>query len=969
MNAFKYFIVFLLISSPAFLAAQQTVSGSIVNQDGVAIPGASILNRSNNKGTVTDSLGRFIIHADSGTLLQISSIGYTHQQIIVTKQLVFKITLLQLTTNLDEVVTIGYGTARRKDLTGAIASVNASNFNKGNYISPDLLIQGKVSGVQVSNGNGDPGGFISVNIRGNSALTGTGQPLYVIDGIQLDGRNILDGNNALNFLNPNDIASIDILKDASATAIYGSRAAYGVVIINTKRGQAGATKMDVAVSGGFSNILKNIRVLNSTEYRQAIQYYGVDNFYDRGGNSNGMDAILQTGHQQNYYLAGSGGNQNGKYRFSAGYYHMTGIITNTAFTKYTGDISASLRLLDNKKLGLDFGVNTSQYLKEGNDVVYGNTGVIQAALTWNPTDSLRNPDGTVKMTAGHGANPIAISDYIKSSLKVTTILASISPSYKFADWLEYKLVAAINYTAGVNRAYTDQALSVYGSNLTSSGNASINENELSTEQITNTLSFHKQILDNLNLDAVVGYEYMKFSGTGFGLTAYGPQGGFGNYGIDYTNYVQYSDQGSRIVSSYENPSSELQSFFGRVIFDYQEKYLLTATLRADGSSKFGSNNKYGYFPSAAFAWNISKEKFFQVDLVNSLKIRASWGKTGNQEFPPGSAQAIYAFQNNGVVIQQNSPNPDLKWQTDLQYDFGFDFYVLNNRLSGTIDYFHKNTSDLLYPSPPVQPSPPGSGVRWLNLDGNIINTGLEVQLGGEIIRGKKFSWNLSANVTFLHNSVSGLPAPIPTAFLGGPIETIRNGLPMQAFYTRKYLGLDKKTGFSIYQDDGFSSYYGGDPNPKTLLGITTTFRYSRISLTANMAGSYGQKIFNNTLMSLLNVGGIKDRNMALSVFKSPIKESVANPVTLSSRPIEAGDYLKMTNMTISYSFGDVAQTFKGMNVYVTAQNLFIITPYTGFDPEVNVEANVQTTQVPHLGLDFARYPSSRTFLLGINFSL
>jgi iron complex outermembrane receptor protein len=928
-----------------------------------------VFNKSTNKGTVSDTSGYFTIKADSGSVIEISFIGYLSQQFIVSNSRVMNITLSDTTSNLDEVIAIGYGTARRKDLTGAIGSVSDKDFNQGSFPSPDMLIQGKVSGVQIMTDNGNPGGSISVKIRGNSALTGTGQPLYVIDGVQLDGRTLQDGDNVLNFLNGDDIKSIDVLKDASATAIYGSRAAYGVVIINTKKGRTGATKLEVDISAGNSTILRKIPVLNSTEYRQAIKYYNVFYGYDKAADVDGMDAILQTGHQQNYYIAGSGGNDNGNYRFSLGYYNMDGIVINSDFKKYTGDISATIKFLNSKRLGIDFGLNASQYMKNGSDLAVGNGNLIQDALSWNPTAPLKNPDGSLLLVPDGGVNPIAYSNYVKDYLKVTTIIGSISPYYKFSDWLEYKLLVSVNYGSGISRSSIDQALAAYPF-LPPNGIASIGENELTTVQVTNTLTFNRDIAKGLHLNAVAGYEYLKFTNQGFNLSGNGPTGiGFGNYGLNYTNYVQFSDPTTRSISSFVDPLSELQSYFARTIFDYRSKYLLTATFRADGSTKFGANNKYGYFPSFAIAWNINKEDFFNIDQINQLKIRGSWGKTGNQEFPPGSAQALYAFQNNGSVTQVNSPNPNLKWQSDVQFDLGIDFSIFNSRVSGTVDYFNKNTTNLLFPSPPIQPAPPGSTVTWKNLPGHIQNTGIEILLNGDIIRSKKFSWNLSANVTFLHNNVYDLPAPIPTTFLSGPIATIQNGLPMEAFYTRKFLGLDPKTGLSEYKDSGNTLYYVGNPNPKILLGISTTFKFEKFSLIANLVGSYGQDIFNNTLMTILNVTGIQGGNIAKSVYQNPIKESLANPVTPSSRPIEKGDYLKMSNLTLSYDIGDIARTFKGAKLYVTAQNLFIITSYSGFDPEVNVDANVGTTAVPHLGLDFARYPASRGFILGINFSL
>jgi iron complex outermembrane receptor protein len=402
--------------------------------------------------------------------------------------------------------------------------------------------------------------------------------------------------------------------------------------------------------------------------------------------------------------------------------------------------------------------------------------------------------------------------------------------------------------------------------------------------------------------------------------------------------------------------------------------LLTATIRADGSSKFGGNNKYGYFPSFSAAWNISKEAFFNVDAINLLKLRGGWGKTGNQEFPSGSSQAKYSFSDNGGLGQVNNPNPELKWQSDKQYNVGFDFTILNNRISGTVDYFNKTTTDLLFPSAPIQPAPPGSVVRWINLNGSIVNKGLEASVNAAVINREDFSWDLSVNATFIKNSVAGLAAPIYTGTLNGQgltgvlVEVIQNDQPINAFYTRKFLGIDKATGQAAYQDAGNTFYFVGNPNPNTLLGLSTTIRYKKISLIANMNGAFGHDIYNNTMNSIVNVGSINGgRNIALSIFRDPVKEAISNPVTASSRFIEKGDYLKMANATIAYNIGNISRDFKGVTLYVTGQNLFVITRYTGFDPEVNVNKSVN--DIPSLGIDFVPYPSARTITFGINFSL
>ncbi len=350
-------------------------------------------------------------------------------------------------------------------------------------------------------------------------------------------------------------------------------------------------------------------------------------------------------------------------------------------------------------------------------------------------------------------------------------------------------------------------------------------------------------------------------------------------------------------------------------------------------------------------------------------MRASWGKTGNQEFPAGSAQARYSYFDGGFLRQVNNPNPDLKWQSDRQYNLGLDFSIFSNRISGTLDYFNKATTNLLFPSPPIQPAPPDAAVTWKNLDGEIRNKGLEVLINTSIIRRKDFRIDISINATFLKNNVSGLPAPVYTGYIGGATQVIENGFPMNTFFTRKFIGIDKATGFSNYADSGATFYHVGDANPKTLLGINPAIHYKKLSLSANLYGAFGQNIYFTPLMSALNVGGISvGSNIGSSIFKSPVKESLANPSqSHSSRFIFKGNYLEMASMTLNYNLGTVKKVLKEANIYVTGQNLFIITKYPGFDPEINSDRSIKG--IPSLGIDFLEYPSSRTIIFGINFLL
>jgi len=983
----------LLVASFLFVQnifAQSVITGMVTDKNGKGISGVTVAVKGTNVATQTDDNGRFSITAANNAILVFSSVGYSTTEIPVQGRTNITTSLGTQEANMNEVIVIGYGTARRRDLTGAVSTVTEKNFNKGTYTAPDQLIQGKVAGVQVLNNSGQPGGGTTVKIRGNSAVTGSGQPLYVVDGVPLDGRSSRPGLNAqnlgntpagnpLNFINPADIASIEVLKDASATAIYGSRAAYGVVLITTKKGQSGQPRIDFNASVGASSIMKRIEVLNAQQYREALTYYGLGNANDKGGDVDALDAILRTGIVQNYNVAVSGGNESGKYRISAGYLNQEGIVRKSGFKKYTVDLNASFKFLESKKLGLDLNVIPSQYDEDlapiSNDA--GSTGsLIGQALQWNPTEALvlkgSNGQDSLNIKAGDVVNPFAMSEAYSDKTRVTTVLGSISPYYKFTNWLEYRFLYSINYGSGIRRASIQQYINL--ADVKGKGWASIANNELVTQQATHTLNFNKQIAADLSLNAVLGYEYLKFTNKGSSMTAYGPGGGFGNYGLDYTNYIQYSNSSNRTITSFVDPISELQSYFARGVFNFKEKYLLTLTFRADGSTKFGENNKYGYFPSFGAAWNIDREEFFEnIGFFNSLKLRGSWGKTGNQEFPAGAAQAKYSSSQNGGLGQVNNPNPDLKWQSDKQYNIGIDFGILSNRVTASVDYFNKTTTDLLFPSAPIQPAPPGSVVRWVNLDGQIENKGVEAVVNATVINQKNVNWDLGVNATFLKNTVSGLSAPIYTGGLHGQgvsgtlVQTIQNGLPINAFYTRHFAGIDKATGQAVYPN-GDVPTFEGDPNPNVLLGISTNLQVNKFSFNANLNGAFGQDIYNNTLNNVINVGSINGgRNIAVSVFQDPVKETFANPVTSSSRFIEKGNYLKLANATLSYNVGNIGRNLKGLNIYVTGQNLFVITKFSGFDPEVNVDKN--SNGVPSVGIEYTPYPSARTITFGVNFSL
>jgi len=979
------FLVFFL-NSAAF--AQTILRGVVSDNEKNTLIGVTVNVTGTPVRVMTDANGKYSITVpDGGKQLTFTYVGLQPQTVPINNRTSIDV-ILTSATDLEVVTVVGYGSVKKNDLTGAAATLSAKDFNKGPLIAPDQLIQGKVAGVQMINNSGQPGGATTVRIRGNTAMTGTGQPLYVVDGVALDGRSARPsasggvGNapagNPLNFINPADIASMEILKDASATAIYGSRAAYGVVLITTKRGQSGATKLDINASAGVSNLARRMDILDGDEYRAALLKYG-QTAGDFGQNVDALKAITRTAYNQNYSVGFSGGTADNTFRASLGYQNQQGIIRKTDFKKYSGSFNGNFKFLESKKLGLDVSLISNQYTENIAPITTdaGFTGsLISQALAWNPTRSLTNSDGSVFVERGSIINPLAMSEASSDKSKVSTILGSVSPYYKITPWLEYRMLASINYSTGIRRASTKSFINLNGIQADGDflgGYASYSNTELITQQFTNTLNFNKEVLSKLNLNAVIGYEYTNYINKGLTSVAKG----FGNIDVDYTDVMGATAPANRSYTSYNDPKTQLQSYFARAIFNYDNKYILTATFRADGSTKFGSDNRYGYFPSFAAAWNLKNEDFLKdAEWLDQLKFRASYGKTGNQEFPSGSSQQRYNITySNGQqsFVSVNNENPRLKWQSDAQTNIGVDFGILKNKLTGSIDFFNKTTTDLLFPQIPFVPANPGVAITWVNLDGEIINKGVELALNANIVDKENFSFSLGGNATFIKNEVRDVLSPIKTGALSGQglsdvtLEVIQSGLPLFAMVTREYNGLSPD-GFSTYTDDGYTYYYLGNPNPKVILGLNANLRYKRVSFNANFNGSLGQDIYNNTANSVLPISNLgTGKNIASYLLDSPIQESLANPIAASSRYIENGSYLKLANATLGYSIGDIGKSIKGLNIFVNGQNLFVITKYKGFDPEVNVDKGING--VPSAGIEYVPYPVARTFNFGVNFSL
>lgn len=987
----RYVMTFtLLLVSCMVMAQTRVLTGKVVDEIDAPLAGATLKIKGGTQATLSDQEGNFSLTVPTtAQWLEVSFIGYTTKEVpIAGGELLIKL-VPSADQDLDEVVVIGYGTARKKDLTGAMVTIAEKNFNRGIMTSPDQLIQGKTPGVMVINNTGQPGGSVTVRIRGNSSIRASNNPLFVLDGVPMSGNSPLpegrggfssDRGNPLTYLNPGDIASMDILKDASATAIYGSRGANGVVIITTKKGKVGPPVLSIGASAGISSMRKFPDVLNASRFREALQYYTPTEAAnaDFGSNVDAFKEITRNAATQNYYGDVAGGTEHGKYRLSGGYMNQNGIILGSQLKKYTANFTGNYRFLESKKLGLDVSIFLTQMDNKYSPInasVGAEGNVISQALQWNPTRPLRDENGNLTFINTNTRNPLASIEAFKDLATTNTMVFNIAPYYKITDDLEYRFIYSAMRQTG-NREGMYRA-GIIDPSQVNNEQAFISNNSETNLQMTHMLSYNKQVSKDWNINAVVGYEYLDYNfknNISFG-------GGFSYMGLDYFDYMQYSSIATRDISSYRSPTNELQSMFARAGVNYLDRYLFTATTRRDGSTKFGANNKYAVFPSFALAWNVAEEDFLKSNsFVNQLKVRVGWGKTGNQEFPSGASLNKFIFANQSVS-QANFGNDDLKWETSTTINAGIDFAFLDNRLYGSIDYFNKKTTDALFEQTLAQPAP--AGRIWVNLGGEIVNKGVEIALTGTIVKNKDWTWDLSANATFLKNSVSGLVGYYETGALRGQGfsgvlgQRMTNGQPLNVWYLAQYEGIDPQTGMSMYRgldgsisssnDPATNKFYANSPNPTTLLGVSTNVAYQRLSLAVNMNGALGHYLFNNSAATSLGLSNLSSRNIGSAFFDTSVKESTSNSSAPSTRFLEKGDYLKLANMTLSYRVGDIGKNFKNFSVSLTGQNLFIITKYKGFDPEVNTDGS--NNGIPSLGIEYLPYPPARNILLGVNFSL
>jgi len=1021
----KLIIPFALLFGSIIYA--QTVTGTVSDASGT-LPGVNVLVKGTSVGAVTDFDGNFQIDANNGDVLVFSYVGYLTQEIAVSGSTV-NILLEEDAAQLDEIVVIGYGTTTVKDATGSVSSVKAADFNKGVIASPEQLIQGKTSGVQITQSSGAPGAGISIRIRGTASIRSNNNPLFVIDGIPLagdatssSGADVGFGtsapSNPLNFMNPNDIESISVLKDASSTAIYGSRGANGVVIITTKTGKGQGDSWEYSATVSSATAAKSYDLLGKDAFLGGITQFGGDAaLADAGFDTDWQDVVLHTAISTNHNLAYSKGYENGSVRAAFSYGKQNGILRFSSLEKVTARINAVHRFFDDKlKIGIQTTFSSELNKSPGLSGSAGFRGdLLGAAYSANPTW----PDDADFDTGAGLATPTTLQKYVASETNTKRFLLNGYAEYKINPELTAKVSLGLDTSDGE----TDLAGSGLARNIADdifgSGRGYFGTVDVSNRLLEATLNYKKDF-GNSKLDVIVGYSFQDFQrsgsnilGRGYNTDGLGDMystlrksaalieggisGSYQQYGVSGGNLfinrlfpspsfdTESAPAGLGVTSIFGDTfdtTDELQSYFARVNYTIANKYLFTATVRADGSSSFGSENQYGYFPSGAFAWKINEEDFMG-DTFSTLKVRLSVGVTGNQDglgygnFVRRQRYGSGSIDNGGNVNRPglsdvSFANPDLKWEETTSFGAGLDFGFANDRLTGNIDVYRKETTDLLLSVPSAQPSP--QPFFFQNLDATVLNQGVEFAINYAIIEQEDLTWDASFNISYNENELQDFSGQIEAGRIYGQglsnafAQILSEGHPLFSYYLREFTG---------YDSDGQGVFEGGIDNqtfvgksalPDINAGFSTSVSYKNWNLNAYFTGQFGAYVYSNTRNAFFTAGAIAGgRNVTPDVLTAG--ESGSAEASVSTRFLESGDFVRLQNLSLSYNF-DLKEdaVFKMLSVSLTGQNLFVITPYSGLDPEVSSgpASSGLLNSIPTAGIDYVSYPNPRTVTFGIN---
>lgn len=952
-------------------AQDKIVSGNISDDKGKPIAGATILVKGTTIGAKSNELGAFSINVPSGkNLLVISYVGFTSMEIAVTDDRINNIVLTGSNTNtLGDVVVVGYGTSKKKDVTGAVSSISAKDFNQGAILNPIQQIQGKVPGLVITASSGDPNDNPTIRLRGQTSLAGGQNPLIVVDGVPLDDVNQLSNIPA------GDIATYDVLKDASATSIFGSRGANGVIMITTKKGKAGQSKIEYGAFASADKQAKFLDLLTGDEWRKANPA-GVGSSFDNGANTDWQRAITRTAYSHNHTLAISGGSNGFNYRGSVSYLNQEGIILNSGKDQVALRFNGQQKAL-NDRLELNLGVVASQTNRQ---YVAGFTG--GRLLTSSPALSVYNNDGSYNsFSFGLGEqNPVKALNLTVNNGKEYLMQLYGTVDYELVKHLKVGALGAFT-NFNTNAGYFLPA-NINGNVLNeASRNSGTRDNARGDMHINYLNNWGKH---NLNVTGV--YEYNNFTSGGFSA-------GTKNIGIPFfeDNNLGTGDAAQNSVSSGKE-EYKLISFLGRVNYNYDNRYYLTASVRRDGSSKFGVNNRWGIFPAVNAAWRISKEAFLKnVSWINDLKIRIGYGQTGNSDaITPYASFLTFAPLGNpvynpvtGTFVTGYSPNqnanPDLQWEKRIGKNVGFDFSLLNNRLSGDFNIFNDKTENLLFqyslPSPPffILPGnyPVPEAARVLANVGTLTNKGVELGLNYLVVDKKDFSWTFGGQISTVRTKVTRLAgsfagfqikdtvavAGVTTNAVGDaivPTTFLKAGYTPYVFYLPHFMGLD---GNGKQLIDSVKNYV--DPSPKFTYGFTNNFRYKNWNLSVFFRGVYGQKAYNNSLAQLESGTNLRFQK-GYNTTRAALINGIKDGQQLSDRWLENASYLRLDNASLGYTFQHL-KGVEGLRLYIAANNLFVITKYRGLDPEIDV-ANQNSAYISY----GTQTQKTRSVSVGIN---
>lgn len=963
---FTLLMVCILCGISLSMAQNITIKGQVKDQKGLPLPGVSVKVKGTNQGASTADNGSFSIAAPQNATLEFSFIGFKAVEEAVNNRTTINVILSDDNQQLNEVVVIGYGTTVKKDLTTAVVSVSSKDLENQPITNPLQAIQGRAAGVQVSSQSGKPGAGISISIRGNTSITASNSPLYVIDGVT---------SRDASFVNANDIESMTILKDASAAAIYGSSGANGVVLITTKKGSSGKLKVAFNAFTGFSNFWQEQEVLNSEQYVGLMRELGYTSF---GGtyNTDWQKETFGTGKQNQYQVSLSGGTKSGQYYFSTGYQQDQGVVAPAKLDRLTANFNATQNITPWLKLTGNAVLTSSSSIDVGDNSSVSRGGVILGALTTPPTIGIFEPNGqyTTIPNAGGWDNPLALAYGSDNRNRNFKFIGAFGAQLNFTKDLYLKSTISTNNNRNFYRYFTDNFLTTYGRQE------------------------RGVVRDNTTREGVWLNENILNYTKNVGKNAFTATGG---YTIQSSDWKYNNNESTRFYDAAGNPTApsvaltipqqaqwSKQSYLARVTYAYDSKYLFSSNFRADGSSRFAKENRFGYFPSVSAGWRISGENFMKESkTIDDLKIRGSWGKVGNDEGIGDYAYLkLYSVNAQGEYNLQNPANNALTWEKTTQTNVGVDLTMFKNRITFSADAYLKKTNDLLIN---VQlPPSSGFGSQAYNV-GAMENKGLEFTLSTKNFDHEKFKWTTDLNFSLNRNKVTDLGSTTQSLDFAGIYERdaavrVVTGMPLGSFYGYVFTGVNPATGAAQYADTNGNGVTGsadpgdrtfiGSAQPKFIYGMTNNLTYGNWNLNIFFQGVQGSQLFNATRIDLEGMFDSKNQSTAvLDRWTTPgqitnipkaLRSSSENSLT-SSRFVEDASYLRLKTATLSYSFGQSVLEKLRMSkitLFATGYNLLTFTKYSGLDPEVNVSS----ANGPNMGVDFGTYPQSRSILFGVN---